>query len=210
MAILKRALARKVIGSAIITLSIITVLLVAGAVSAEVTWNNLEQTNPQQVGYQGGDHGESPPSQPPPPGDSEPPPGGTGNLPPVFSGIGATNTTDTSSDIVWNSNVPGDSQVRYHASPDMLSPLDSRLVTEHLVHLTDLTPATTYCYQVMSRSAAGILAESGEYSFTTLEATEPPPSTEAEPFNWWIILGIILGVVVILLLAYFFGLRQRA
>ena len=51
---------------------------------------------------------------------------------------------------------------------DQLTPLDETLVTEHLVHLSDLTPATTYHYNVMSRDWAGNLTTSGEYTFTTL------------------------------------------
>jgi len=50
----------------------------------------------------------------------------------------------------------------------MLSTLDETLVTDHHVNLAGLTPATTYHYKTMSKDAAGNLAVSPEYTFTTL------------------------------------------
>ena len=58
--------------------------------------------------------------------------------------------------------------MEYWTSPSMLSPLDKRYVIEHHVQLTDLTPGTTYHYKTMSEDAAGNLAVSDKYSFTTL------------------------------------------
>jgi len=60
--------------------------------------------------------------------------------------------------------------VEYWSSPGNFSPLDSERVIEHLVHLADLTPATTYHYRVMSADRADNLTVSDEYTFTTLGA----------------------------------------
>jgi hypothetical protein len=50
----------------------------------------------------------------------------------------------------------------------MLSPLDEAAVTDHVVKLTNLKPYTTYHFRVISRDKANNLAESEEYTFTTL------------------------------------------
>jgi hypothetical protein len=92
--------------------------------------------------------------------------------PPTISDISVSNITETSADIAWKTGGTSDSQVEYWSSPSKLSPLDTRYVTKHLIHLTGLTPCTTYSYQTMSRDRAGNLAISDVYTFTTLgEAT---------------------------------------
>jgi len=102
----------------------------------------------------------------------------------------------------------------------MLSPLGETLVTDHHVHLAGLTPATTYHYKTMSVDAAGNLAVSPEYTFTTLEKEKPlvpepappapaPPPEVAEPINWPLVGGIIARVIVVGLLIFFL-VRRRA
>lgn len=88
--------------------------------------------------------------------------------PPRISNVLVFNITKTSADISWTTNERSDSQVEYWSSSTELTPLDERRVLEHLVHLTDLTPATTCDFEVMSRDKAGNLAVSDEYTFTTL------------------------------------------
>jgi len=97
--------------------------------------------------------------------------------PPVISIISVFNITKTSTDITWKTNKMSDSQVEYWSSPSKLSPLDKTMVVNHLVHLTDLMPGTTYHYKTMSRNAAGNLAVSGENTFTT------PPGVAAFAAN---------------------------
>lgn len=92
--------------------------------------------------------------------------------PPRISDISVANTTETSVDITWRTHEKSDSQVEYWSSPSNFSPLDTERVIEHLVHLTDLTPATTYHYRTMSADRAGNLTVSDESTFTTLG--EPP------------------------------------
>ena len=105
-----------------------------------------------------------------------PSPGGGGpaadTTPPVISNVGScfAGVTETTADICWTTNELSTSQVEYWTSPSMLSPLDETRVIDHHVHLTGLTPGTTYNYKTMSRDAAGNLAVSDEDTFTTLEA----------------------------------------
>ena len=110
-----------------------------------------------------------------------PPPGGGGGgggpmppdtTPPRISDISVADTTETSVDITWRTHEKSDSQVEYWSSPSNFSPLDTERVIEHLVHLTDLTPAITYHYRIMSADRAGNLTVSDESTFTTLG--EPP------------------------------------
>jgi len=108
----------------------------------------------------------SPPSPPPPGGGGGPMPPDT--KPPRISEVSAANITETSVDIIWRTHEKSNSQVEYWSSPSNFSPLDTERVIEHLVHLTDLTPATTYHYQVMSADRADNLTVSDEYTFTTL------------------------------------------
>jgi len=111
-----------------------------------------------------------PPTPPPPGGGGGPMPPDT--IPPRISDILVANITETSVDITWRTHEKSDSQVEYWSSPSNFSPLDTERVIEHLVHLTDLTPATTNHYRVMSADRAGNLTVSDEYTFTTLG--EPP------------------------------------
>jgi len=104
------------------------------------------------------------------------PPGGGGGggggaadtTPPTISGISVSGITETKADISWETNEKGDSQVEYWSSPSKLSPLDETMLISHLVHLTDLTPGTTYHYKTMSRDASDNLSVSDENTFTTL------------------------------------------
>jgi hypothetical protein len=88
--------------------------------------------------------------------------------PPTISDILVSNITKTSADITWGTNEKSDSQGEYWSSPSKFSPLDTERVINHLVHLTDLTPGTSYYYKVMSRDAADNLAVSDVYAFATL------------------------------------------
>ena len=98
-------------------------------------------------------------------GGGAPPPDTT---PPTISNISVSNITETGADISWRTNENSTSQVEYRSSPSILSPLDEIMVIDHLVHLTDLTPGTTYHYKTMSKDSAGNLAVSDEDTFTTL------------------------------------------
>ena len=163
--------------------------------------------------------------------------GGGGAAPdtvaPSISNVGGCldGVAETTADICWTTNELSTSQVEYWASPAMLSTLDETLVTSHHVNLAGLTPATTYHYKTMSKDAAGNLAVSPEYTFTTLgEALVPepappepappapappepappaPPPEVAAPINWPVVGGVIAGVIVVGLLIFFL-VRRRA
>jgi len=96
--------------------------------------------------------------------------GGRDTTPPRISAISATNITETSADIGWKTNEKSDSQVEYWASPGILSPLDTQMVTNHLISLTDLTLGSTHHFRVMSSDGSDNLAVSDEHTFATLGA----------------------------------------
>jgi len=105
---------------------------------------------------------------PPPAGGGGGGGGAADTTPPTTSDILASAITETGADIAWRTNEASTSQVEYWSSPSKLSPLDTAMVYNHLVHLTDLTPGTIYHYKTMSKDAAGNLAVSDEHTFTTL------------------------------------------
>jgi hypothetical protein len=94
--------------------------------------------------------------------------GGGDTIAPIISNVGSGGVTETTADISWQTNEISTSQMEWWSSPSTLSPLDETLVLQHLVKLTGLTPGTTYHYKTMSKDAAGNLAVSPEYTFTTL------------------------------------------
>ena len=89
---------------------------------------------------------------------------------PVISNVAAGVTTTTAT-ITWTTNENSDSQVVYgptqaYGQSTMLNPA---LVTAHSQGLSGLTPGTLYYYRVKSRDAAGNLATSAEFTFTTAQ-----------------------------------------
>jgi hypothetical protein len=50
----------------------------------------------------------------------------------------------------------------------VVTPLDTALVTQHNIHLDELTPGSNYYFKVRSSDEAGNMAESEEHTFTTL------------------------------------------
>jgi hypothetical protein len=89
--------------------------------------------------------------------------------PPVISSVAKKNITSSSATITWSTNEPADCQVEYglSASYGIMTPLDTNLTQNHSVALSGLSANTTYHYRVRSRDAAGNLAVSGDYTFTT-------------------------------------------
>src|SRR5206468_351617 len=97
----------------------------------------------------------------------------------------ATGITATGATITWSTNEASDSQVEYGptASYGSSTPLNTGLVTSHSALLAGLSPATLCHYRVKSRDAAGNLATSGDFTFTTLPGPPPPPA--AGPIGSW-------------------------
>ncbi len=120
---------------------------------------------------------------------------------PVISAVSASDVNDDSAVIRWTTDESSTSQVEYWVPTSSLSPLDSTLVTSHSVTLTDLTSETTYHFKVRSSDAAGNLAISGEYTFTT--------SAAGAGANWALIGGIIGGVIAAGGLAWYLLWKRR-
>ncbi len=95
---------------------------------------------------------------------------------PVISAVAAGAITSTGATITWTTDQAADSQVAYGTTSayGANSALNGALTTSHSVTLSGLTASTTYHYQVLSRNAQGILASSGDFTFTTA-APGPTP-----------------------------------
>src|SRR3989338_329494 len=100
--------------------------------------------------------------------------------PPVISSVTASAVTQTDATITWTTNEPSDGQIVFPTGPcpggtNCGTPIVPTLITNHSINLgNSLTPGTTYTYQVKSRDAAGNLATSATFTFTTQSA---PSST---------------------------------
>ena len=89
--------------------------------------------------------------------------------PPIISDVAANNVTTATATIVWTTDEASDSQVEYGltTSYGASTSLSVTLATDHVVSLSNLQANTTYHYRVKSRDAAGNLAASGDFIFTT-------------------------------------------
>ncbi|HEY3082208.1 MAG TPA: DUF4082 domain-containing protein [Chloroflexota bacterium] len=95
-------------------------------------------------------------------------------LPPTISNVQTAAVSGTGATITWTTGEAADSQVEYgpttsYGSQTTLAPA---LVTSHSVQVSGLAVGTLYHYRVKSKDAAGNLATSGDFTFTT---TGPPP-----------------------------------
>jgi hypothetical protein len=90
-------------------------------------------------------------------------------VPPVISGVSATNITPAGATIIWSTDILSNSQVEYglNTSYGSLTTLDSSLVTSHSQALSGLLASTTYHFRVRSTDGAGNLTTSGDNTFTT-------------------------------------------
>ncbi len=88
---------------------------------------------------------------------------------PTISGVNSSGVTNSSASINWTTNEAADSQVEYGPSTSYGSstPIDTNRVTSHSMTLGGLLSGTTYHFRVKSRDAAGNLATSGDFAFTT-------------------------------------------
>ena len=126
-------------------------------------------------------------------GGGTPPPGDT--TPPVISGVVALSIASTSVVINWQTNEASDSQVEFGTTTSYghLSPLNVSLLTAHSQAIGGLGAGTLYHYRVRSRDAAGNLAVSGDFTFTTAQAgdTTPPTVTLTAPGSGATVSGVI-------------------
>lgn len=97
--------------------------------------------------------------------------------PPVISTVGASDITDRSATISWNTDQTASSRVEYGltTSYGYLTPLDENPVTSHSAGLSGLAAKKTYHYRVISENANGS-STSDDYTFTT---SGPPAISNA-------------------------------
>ena len=98
---------------------------------------------------------------------------------PAISLVSSSNISSSGSTITWTTNEASDSQVEYGLTTayGSASALNTSPVTSHSQALSGLAANTLYHYRVKSRDAAGNLATSGDFTFTTLPP--PPPDLVA-------------------------------
>ena len=95
--------------------------------------------------------------------------------PPTISGLTATDITQTSADIVWNTDEDADSQVEFGVTPNFDSSQQSgALVQAHSMSLSGLLPGEEYQYRVTSSDALGNAATSATRVFVTEQDMTPP------------------------------------
>ncbi len=95
-------------------------------------------------------------------------------IPPVISSVAASSITQTSATIIWTTDESSNTQVEYGTTTayGTSTTLNTSLVTTHSALLSGLSPVTLYHYRVKSKDAAGNLATSNDFTFTT---SIPPP-----------------------------------
>jgi peptidoglycan hydrolase-like protein with peptidoglycan-binding domain len=94
---------------------------------------------------------------------------------PIVVSSAQSSGSPESATITWVTDQATDSQVVYGttASYGSSSTLNSTLSTTHAVTLTNLTPSTTYHYEIKSKNAGGTYAITSDETFTTLAAPLP-------------------------------------
>lgn len=90
------------------------------------------------------------------------------STPPVITGVGPSNLTDTSVIIKWLTDENANSAVDYGTSASYgLTVSNATLSLNHALALTNLTPATLYHYRVRSRNSTGLQTNSADFTFTS-------------------------------------------
>lgn len=97
--------------------------------------------------------------------------------PPVISAVQSINVLSSGATITWTTNEASDSQVEYGLTTGYgnLTSLNTTLVTTHSQALPGLAANTVYHYRVKSKDAAGNLAVSTDFSFTTAQSADTTP-----------------------------------
>jgi hypothetical protein len=114
---------------------------------------------------------------------------------PVITSITSSGVLDTTATISWTTNEAADSQVEYGEtmSYGSVTPFDGSYGTSDGAVITGLQPATVYHYRVRSHDKVGNVAESGDFTFTTLAApdTTPPAVAVTAPAAESIVTGSV-------------------
>jgi hypothetical protein len=114
---------------------------------------------------------------------------------PTISGVGSSGLSSSGATVAWTTDEASDTQVEYGTSTSYgsSSTLNSSKVTSHSATLSGLQPSTTYHFRVKSRDAAGNLATSADFTFTTAAA----PDTTAPVISGVTTSGLSSGGVTI-------------
>lgn len=93
--------------------------------------------------------------------------------PPTISNVAAGSITSSGATITWTTNEASDTQVEYGTTTAYgnSTTLNTAMVTSHSATLSGLSASTLYHYRVKSRDAAGNLATSADFTFTTSAGT---------------------------------------
>jgi hypothetical protein len=117
--------------------------------------------------------------------------------PPLISTVSASSISSSGAMITWATNRAGDSQVDYGPTTayGTTTPLNVTLATAHAETLTGLLATTPYHYRVKSRDAAGNLATSADFTFTTLAGAvadlTPPAVSMTAPLSGATVSGTV-------------------
>ena len=105
------------------------------------------------------------------------------NTPPVIGVPAIAGATPNRADILWTTDQRADSSADYGTTPAYgnSTPVIAAKSTGHGVTLTGLSAGTLYHYSVKSRNAAGMLAGSGDFTFTTPGAPDGAAAAAAAP-----------------------------
>ncbi len=100
--------------------------------------------------------------------------------PPTLSNIQASNITESSATIIWDTDEPATAQVEFgtDTSYGSLTPIVDEGNTSHSIDLFELQAGTTYHYRVRSEDSSGNEAVSSDHTFTTQEADTTPPTSK--------------------------------
>jgi hypothetical protein len=95
--------------------------------------------------------------------------------PPVLSGVSVTQVTSSGALLSWTTSEASDSQVEYGPTTayGSMTSLDPALLLAHAQAPGGLAAGTLYHVRARSRDAAGNLAVSGDFTFTTSAVTTP-------------------------------------
>ncbi len=103
--------------------------------------------------------------------------GSADTTPPTISGVSTSRVTYNSANVAWTTNESADSQVEYGltATYGSATTLDAVLSLTHTQTLGGLSAGCTYHFRVKSKDAAGNLATSGDFIFTTGATPDTTP-----------------------------------
>ena len=96
---------------------------------------------------------------------------------PILSNISATSTSDgVGGTITWTTDQPATSEVLYGLNTfyGASTTLNTGMVTEHSVNVSNLVASSTYHFKIMSTNASGTVVTSSDQSFVTLSGTGTP------------------------------------